>query len=181
VLLRGHHTRRRSSAALPIALIVSGNWYKRLRSGRSLFRREAVASRKGRGSSRWAQLDTTTNNGRANCRFAPISLPASAAMLAEPWGYARQNIAPLVLVEVWAARQRPPYLGGARLHLLKVVVCDVALKFLRQTKCPRPRRMTTQTNRRADCKKSVRAFRRVATMGVQSSLRRRHKRCRFCP
>jgi hypothetical protein len=33
-------------------------------------------------------------------------------MLAEPWGYARQNIAPLVLVEVWAARQRPPYLGG---------------------------------------------------------------------
>jgi hypothetical protein len=33
-------------------------------------------------------------------------------MLAEPWGYARQNIAPLVLVEVWVARQRPPYLGG---------------------------------------------------------------------
>jgi hypothetical protein len=26
-LLRGHHTRRRSSAALPIAPIVSGNWY----------------------------------------------------------------------------------------------------------------------------------------------------------
>jgi hypothetical protein len=26
-------------------------------------------------------------------------------MLAEPWGYARQNIAPLVLVKVWAARQ----------------------------------------------------------------------------
>jgi hypothetical protein len=34
------------------------------------------------------------------CRFAPISPPASAAMLAEPWGYARKNIAPLVLVEV---------------------------------------------------------------------------------
>src|ERR1039458_8927559 len=27
-LLRGHHTRRRSSAALPIAPIVSGNWYQ---------------------------------------------------------------------------------------------------------------------------------------------------------
>jgi hypothetical protein len=57
-------------------------------------------------------------------------------MLAEPWGYARENIAPLVLVEVWAARQRPPYLGGVRLRPLKVVVCAVALKFLRQTKCP---------------------------------------------
>src|ERR1035437_3622891 len=44
------------------------------------------------------------------CRFAPISPPASAAMLAEPWGYARQNIAPLVLVKVWAARQRRPTL-----------------------------------------------------------------------
>jgi hypothetical protein len=33
-------------------------------------------------------------------------------MLAEPWGYTRKNIALLVLVEVWAARQRPPYLGG---------------------------------------------------------------------
>jgi len=44
------------------------------------------------------------------CRVAPISPPASAAMLAEPWGYARQNIAPLVLVEVWAARQRRPTL-----------------------------------------------------------------------
>ena len=31
-------------------------------------------------------------------------------MLAEPWGYARENIAPLVLVEVWAARQRRPTL-----------------------------------------------------------------------
>jgi len=29
-------------------------------------------------------------------------------MLAEPWGYARKNIAPLVLVEIGAARQRPP-------------------------------------------------------------------------
>jgi len=27
VLLRGHHPRRRSSAALPIAPIVSGIWY----------------------------------------------------------------------------------------------------------------------------------------------------------
>src|ERR1035437_3749898 len=44
------------------------------------------------------------------CWFASISPPASAAMLAEPWGYARQNIAPLVLVEVWAARQRRPTL-----------------------------------------------------------------------
>jgi hypothetical protein len=44
------------------------------------------------------------------CRFAPISPPASAAMLAEPWGYARENIAPLVLVEIWAARQRRPTL-----------------------------------------------------------------------
>src|ERR1017187_10674010 len=42
------------------------------------------------------------------CRFAPISPPASAAMLAEPWAYARQNIAPLVLVEVWAARPSYP-------------------------------------------------------------------------
>jgi hypothetical protein len=32
-------------------------------------------------------------------------------MLAESGGYARKNIASLVLVEVWAARQRPPYLG----------------------------------------------------------------------
>jgi hypothetical protein len=31
-------------------------------------------------------------------------------MLAEPWGYACQNIAPLVLVEDWAARQRHPTL-----------------------------------------------------------------------
>jgi len=31
-------------------------------------------------------------------------------MLAEPWGYARQNIAPLVLVKVWAARQHRPTL-----------------------------------------------------------------------
>jgi hypothetical protein len=31
-------------------------------------------------------------------------------MLAEPWGYARENIASLVLVEVWAARQRRPTL-----------------------------------------------------------------------
>jgi hypothetical protein len=31
-------------------------------------------------------------------------------MLAEPWGYAHENIAPLVLVEVWAARQRRPTL-----------------------------------------------------------------------
>jgi hypothetical protein len=31
-------------------------------------------------------------------------------MLAEPWGYARENIAPLVPVEVWAARQRRPTL-----------------------------------------------------------------------
>jgi len=31
-------------------------------------------------------------------------------MLAEPWGYARQNIALLVLVKVWAARQRRPTL-----------------------------------------------------------------------
>jgi hypothetical protein len=29
VLLRGHRTRRRSSAALPIAPIVSGIWYER--------------------------------------------------------------------------------------------------------------------------------------------------------
>jgi hypothetical protein len=29
--------------------------------------------------------------------------------------YARKNIAPLVLGEVWAARQRPPYLG-VKLH-----------------------------------------------------------------
>src|ERR1035438_87352 len=49
------------------------------------------------------------------CRFAPISPPASAAMLAEPWGYARQIIAPLILVKVWAAQQ--PYLdGGVKLH-----------------------------------------------------------------
>jgi hypothetical protein len=34
-------------------------------------------------------------------------------MLAEPWGYARENIAPLVLVEIWAA---PPYLGGVKLR-----------------------------------------------------------------
>ncbi len=44
------------------------------------------------------------------CRFAPISPPASAAMPAEPWECARKNIAPLVLVEVWAARQRRPTL-----------------------------------------------------------------------
>jgi len=31
-------------------------------------------------------------------------------MLAEPWGYARENIAPLVLVEVWVARQCRPTL-----------------------------------------------------------------------
>jgi hypothetical protein len=31
-------------------------------------------------------------------------------MLAEPRGYARQNIAPLVLEKVWAARQHRPTL-----------------------------------------------------------------------
>ncbi|HEY4984591.1 MAG TPA: hypothetical protein VIJ24_05965, partial [Verrucomicrobiae bacterium] len=58
-----------------------------------------------------AQLETLppTMAGQT-CRFAPISPPASAAMLAEPWGYAHENIAPLVLVEVWAARQRRPTL-----------------------------------------------------------------------
>jgi len=45
------------------------------------------------------------------CRFAPISPPASAAKLAEPQGYAHENIVPLVLVEVWATRQRRPTLG----------------------------------------------------------------------
>src|SRR5664280_1128401 len=44
------------------------------------------------------------------CRFAPISPPASAAMLAEPWGYGRENFAPLVLVDAWAARPRRPAL-----------------------------------------------------------------------
>jgi len=33
VLLRGHHTRRRSSAALPIAPIVLANWYGTTRIG----------------------------------------------------------------------------------------------------------------------------------------------------
>ena len=85
MLLRGHHTRRRSSAALPIALIVSGNWYKRLRSGRSLFRREVVASRKGRGSSSrihaveksfnhgWTQMNTDRKRNSAKQTSSPIS------------------------------------------------------------------------------------------------------------
>jgi len=56
------------------------------------------------------------NPGRKTCRFAPISPPASAAKLVEPWGYARQNIALLVLVKGWAAA--PPYLGcGVKLGL----------------------------------------------------------------
>ena len=79
----------------------------------------------------WPAIPSRCKQGRTSaqtptmvgqtCRFAQISPPASAAMLAEAWGYARKNIAPLVLVEIWAARpltfhfsatrQRPPYLG----------------------------------------------------------------------
>jgi len=55
-------------------------------------------------------LPTTTTMVGQTCRFAQISPPASAAMLAEPfWGYAHKNIA-LVLVEVWAVQQRRPTL-----------------------------------------------------------------------
>ena len=50
------------------------------------------------------------------CRFAQISPPASTAMLAEPWGYARKNIAPLVLVEVWAARPLTFHFSATRQH-----------------------------------------------------------------
>ena len=66
------------------------------------------------------EAQTTAREGRSltlsptmvgqTCRFAPISPPASAAMLAKPWGYARQNTASLVLVKVWAARQHRPTL-----------------------------------------------------------------------
>jgi len=41
-------------------------------------------------------------------------------MLAESWGYARQNIAPLVLAKVWAAQQHRPTLvmsGCARMRM----------------------------------------------------------------
>jgi hypothetical protein len=55
-------------------------------------------------------LDTSTNDGRANLPVCPNLTASKRSNAAEPWGYARQNIAPLVLVEVWAARQRRPTL-----------------------------------------------------------------------
>jgi hypothetical protein len=68
-----------------------------------------------------AHFGTNTNDGRANLPVCSNLTASQRAMLAEPWGYARKNIAPLVLVEVWAARpltfhfsatrQRLPYLG----------------------------------------------------------------------
>jgi hypothetical protein len=55
-------------------------------------------------------LYTTPNDVRANLPVCPNLTASKRAMLAEPWEYARENIAPLVLVEVWAARQRRPTL-----------------------------------------------------------------------
>jgi hypothetical protein len=43
-------------------------------------------------------------------------------MLAEPWGYARQNIAPLVLVKVWAARLVASKQSGDGQHRPTLVV-----------------------------------------------------------
>src|ERR1039457_4479205 len=60
------------------------------------------------------------------CRFAPISPPASAAMLAEPWGYACQNIAPLVLVEDWAARPLTFHFSATRQRRPTLVVSSCA-------------------------------------------------------
>jgi len=47
------------------------------------------------------------------CLFATILLPAGAPMLAESSGYARQNIASLVLWKFGGAAA-PPYRGGYR-------------------------------------------------------------------
>ena len=56
---------------------------------------------------------TAPNDGRANL---PVCLNLTASKRSDAGGtmgiYTRKNIALLVLVEVWAARQRPPYLGG---------------------------------------------------------------------
>jgi len=46
-------------------------------------------------------------------------------MLAESWGYARQNIAPLVLVKVRAARQhRPTLMVSSRARTRMRVLAD---------------------------------------------------------
>jgi hypothetical protein len=43
-------------------------------------------------------------------------------MLAEPWGYARENIAPLVLVEVWTARPLTFHFSATRQRRPTLVV-----------------------------------------------------------
>ena len=58
-----------------------------------------------------AHFDTNTNDGRANL---PVCQNLTASQRSDADGtmrIRRKNIAPLVLGEVWAARQRPPYLG----------------------------------------------------------------------
>jgi len=61
---------------------------------------------------------TAPNDGRANL---PVCLNLTASKRSDAGGtmgiYTRKNITLLVLVEVWAARQRPSYLvGGIKLR-----------------------------------------------------------------
>jgi hypothetical protein len=55
-------------------------------------------------------LDTPTNDGRANLPVCPNLTASKRSDAGGTMGYACQNIAPLVLLEVWAARQRRPTL-----------------------------------------------------------------------
>jgi hypothetical protein len=59
---------------------------------------------------RRVQLDTTTNDGRANLPVCPNLTASKRSNAGGTVGIRHENIAPLVLVEVWAARQRRPTL-----------------------------------------------------------------------
>jgi len=57
----------------------------------------------------WAHLDTPTNDGGANLPVCPNLIASKRSDAGGTMGiYAHKNIAPLVLVEVWTARQRRP-------------------------------------------------------------------------
>jgi hypothetical protein len=57
------------------------------------------------------QFDTIPNDGRANLPVCPNLTARQRSNAGGTMGIrTRQNIAPLVLVEVWAARQRRPTL-----------------------------------------------------------------------
>ena len=55
-----------------------------------------------------SQLDTTTNDGRANLPVCPNLTASKRSNAGGTMGNAHENIAPLVLAEVWAERHLRP-------------------------------------------------------------------------